>query len=301
MANMQDGRILVVGATGQLGGVITRKLLAAGVPVRALARRRDKLEPLRASGADITPVDLLDLAKVTEACRGISQIIATANNNMGKGATSPMRIDLAGYQNLIAASRNTGVRRLLYVSFRGVSPHLPVDIFRLKWYIEDAIRRSGVRHVILRPTAFMDVWIDQLIADGIRRKGVAMVFGDGTAVANYIAVDDVAEFAVKILGRDDVANEAVDLGGPSNISYEDLTTLVEQRLQARGKRRHIPVAAMKLLPPIIRPFNEVAARMMTLGLYAATLSRPFPEWKVAADRFGVAPRTVEQYVNAMPR
>jgi uncharacterized protein YbjT (DUF2867 family) len=301
MADVRENRVLVVGATGQLGGVIAAKLLAAGVPVRALARRRNKLEGLAPSGADIAAVDLLDLTRVTEACRGVSQIIATANNNMGKGAASPMRIDLAGYQNLIAAARNTGVRRLLYVSFRGVSPHLPVDIFRLKWYIEDAIRRSGVPYVILRPTAFMDVWIDQLIAGGIRKKGVAMLFGDGTAVANYIAVEDVAEFAVRILGRDDVMNEAVDLGGPSNISYNDLTTLIERRLHAPGKRRHIPVAAMKLLPPLIRPFNEVAARMITLGLYAATLSRPFPDWKVSADRFGVAPRSVEQYVSAMAR
>jgi nucleoside-diphosphate-sugar epimerase len=147
----------------------------------------------------------------------------------------------------------------------------------------------------------MDVWIDQLIAEGIRKKGVAMLFGDGTAVANYIAVEDVAEFAVKILGRDDVINEVVDFGGPSDISYNDLTTLIERRLQARGKRRHIPVVAMKVLPPLIRPFNEVAARMMSLGHFAATLSRPFPEWKASAERFGVAPRTVEQYVNALPR
>ena len=259
----------------------------------------DKLDGLAAAGAEIAPIDLLDLARLTEACRGISQIVATANNNMGKGATSPMRIDLAAYQNLCAAARITGVRRLHYTSFRGVSPHVPVDIFRLKWYIEDAIRRSGVPYVFLRPTAFMDVWIDQLLADGIRKKGVATLFGDGTAVANYIAVEDVAEFAVKIVGRNDVMNEAVDLGGPSNISYNDLATLVERRLQAPGKRRHIPVVAMKLLPPLIRPFNEVAARMVTLGLYAATLSRPFPEWKTSADRFGVAPRTVEQYVNGL--
>jgi uncharacterized protein YbjT (DUF2867 family) len=158
-----------------------------------------------------------------------------------------------------------------------------------------------VPYVILRPTAFMDVWIDQLIADGIRKKGVATLFGDGTAVANYIAVEDVAEFAVKILDRDDVINEVVDVGGPSDISYNDLTTLIERRLQARGKRRHIPVVAMKVLPPLIRPFHEVAARMMSLGHFAATLSRPFPEWKASAERFGVAPRTVEQYVNAMPR
>jgi hypothetical protein len=39
--------------------------------------------------------------------------------------------------------------------------------------------------------------------------------------------------------------------------------------------------------------------MMTLGLYAATEARPFPQWKEAADRFGVAPRTVETYIEQM--
>ena len=43
---MADSRVLVVGATGQLGSVIVGKLTAAGIPVRALARTRDKLQRL---------------------------------------------------------------------------------------------------------------------------------------------------------------------------------------------------------------------------------------------------------------
>jgi len=295
---MSESRVLVVGATGQLGGVIARKLVASGARVRALARNREKLAAL-APAAEIAAVDLGDLTKLTDACRGVEQIVATANNNMGKGPTSPSRVDLPAYQNLCAAARNTGVRRLIYVSYRGVAQDAVVDIFRIKWYIEDAIRRSGVPHVMLRPTAFMDVWIDQILAKGIRDKGVATIFGDGTTVNNYIAVDDVAEFAVKILSRPEVVNEPVDVGGPSNVSLNDIATLVERRLKSSGKRRHIPVAAMRLLPPVVRPFNEVAARLMTLGLYAATDAVPFPGWKTAADRFGVAPRTVETYVDQM--
>jgi len=220
---------------------------------------------------------------------------------MGKGENSPSRVDLGAYQNLCAAARNTGVRRLVYVSYKGVAQDAPVDIFRIKWYIEDAIRRSGVPHVMLRPTAFMDIWIDEIVAKSIREKGVAMIFGDGTRIANYIAVDDVAEFAVNVLGRADVVNEAVDAGGPSNVSQNDIATLVERRLSAPGKRRHIPVAAMRLLPPVIRPFNEVAARLMTLGLYSATCAQPFPDWTASADRFGVRPRTVDEYVDNLPR
>jgi NADH dehydrogenase len=294
------GPVLVAGATGLLGRVIVRKLRAAGVPVRALARHPEKVPELASSGADVVAVDLLDLPKVTEACRGVSQIVSTANNNMGKGALSPLRIDLTAHQNLCAAARNTGVRRLLYMSFHGATPVLGVDIFRLKWHIGDAVRRSQVPYVLLQPTAFMDIWIDELIAGGIRKNGVTMLFGDGTAVANYISVNDVAEFTVRILARDDAVNEAIDLGGPSDISFNDLATLVEKRLGASGKRRHIPVAAMKLLGPLIKPFNETAARMMSLGHFAATESKPFPQWKAAADRFGVVPETVEAYIARLP-
>jgi NADH dehydrogenase len=297
---MNGGRILVVGATGQLGSAITRRLLASGAKVRALARNRQALAQFE-PGAEIAAVDLRDVPKLTEACRGIEQIIATANNNMGQGPTSPSRVDLSGYQNLCAAARNTGVRRLIYVSYRGVAQDAPVDIFRVKWYIEDAIRRSGVPHVMLRPSAFMETWVDELLAKGIRNKGVATIFGDGNAVTNYIAVDDVAELAVQILARPDVVNEAIDVGGPSNLSQNDLATLVERRLQSSGKRRHIPAALLRLLPPVIRPFNEVTARLMALGFYAATTSAPFPQWKVAAERFGVAPRTIESYVDQLAR
>src|SRR4051812_1646110 len=128
---MNGSRILVAGATGQLGSVITRKLIAAGTKVRALARNAEKLAQF-APQAEIAAVDLRDLSKLTAACRGVEQIVATANNNLGKGPNSPSRIDLSGYQNLCAAAKNAGVRRLTYVSYKGVAQDAPVDIFRIK-------------------------------------------------------------------------------------------------------------------------------------------------------------------------
>ncbi len=290
--------VLIAGATGQLGRVIVNRLSGAGTPVRALARNAARLAELH-PGVETAAVDMLDVPRLTEACRGVDQIIATANNNMGTGANSPTRVDVAAYQNLCAAARNAGVRRLIYVSYRGVSQDAPVDIFRVKWYIEDAIRRSGVPHVMLRPTAFMDIWIDQLLAKDIREKGVATLFGDANRVSNYIAVDDVAEFAIKILERPEVVNEHIDAGGPSDVTQNHLATLVAERLKIKAKRRHVPVPLLRLLPPLVRPFNELTARLMTLGLYSAAYAEPFPEWKAAADRFGVQPRTVEEYISRL--
>ena len=104
---------------------------------------------------------------------------------------------------------------------------------------------------------------------------------------------------MKVLERE-IVNEVVDVGGPSNVTQNYLASLVERRLKSSGKRRHVPVAAMRLLPPIVSPFNEVAARLITLALYSCDGAVAFPGWKASADRFGVAPRTVETYVDQMP-
>jgi uncharacterized protein YbjT (DUF2867 family) len=292
---MAESRVLVAGANGQLGSAIVRRLAAAGVPVRALGRNAQKLETLRAPGVEIATVDMLNLAALTEACRGVAQVVSTANNNMGKGPTSPTKIDFTAHQNLCAAARNAGVRRLVYVSARGIDQDSPVDIFRIKWYIEDAIRRSGVPYVIVRPTAFMDIWVDHIVAGPVRKKGAATVFGPGTAPTNYIAVEDVAEFVARILEREEVVNEVVEIGGPSTMSMNEVATLVEKQLGRGGRRRHIPVLAMKLLPPVVRLFDEVAARMMTLG-YFGTTDRSFAGWQKAADRFGVRPKRIEEHI-----
>lgn len=297
---MAESRVLVAGGTGQLGSVIVKKLAAAGLPVRAVARNPQKLERLKGPGVETKAVDLMNLAALTDACRGVGQIVSTVNNAMGSGATSPTKIDLTAHQNLCAAARNAGVRRIIFVSARGIDQDSPVDLFRIKWYIEDAIRRSGVPYVIVRPTAFMDVWVDQIVAGPIRQKGTATIFGPGTARMNYIAVEDVAEFVVRIVAREEIVNEVIEIGGPSTSSMNEVATLVEKQLGRGGRRRHIPVIAMKVLPPVVRLFNEVGARMITFGHFS-TIDHPFTAWKTAADRFGVSPRTVEEHVARLSR
>jgi len=298
---MSDSRVLVVGATGLLGSAIARKLCDNGVPVRALGRSQERLNALRLPGAELVAVDMLDQQKLTEACRGVTQIVATATNNMGKGDRSPLKVDLTAYQNLCAAARNTGVKRLVYVSFRGVTPDEPVDIFRLKWHIQDVVRRSQVPYVIVSPSALTDIWVNEVIGGGLRKNGVAVIFGDGNRPQNYVAVDDVAEYAVKILARPEIVNEVIEIGGPSDLTLNEVAGLIERRLGTSGKRKHIPMFAMRFLPPIVRPFNEVAARLMTMGYYVATRSTPFPQWKKAADRLGVTPGTVEEFVQRMSK
>ncbi len=297
--NHNDARILVAGATGSVGGLVVRKLLAAGIPVRALGRNRARLAALAAAGAEIVTTDLLDRAAVTRACEGIGQIYSTANNVMGRGASSPNRIDVKAYATLCNAARTTGVHRIVHLSARGMDASSPVDFFRIKLAIEEVIRPCGVPYVFIRPGAFMETWVG-MVADGIRKDRTAMIFGDGLKVSNLIAIEDVAEFSLRVLQRTDIANEVIDIGGPDNVSQDALVTLLERHFGVPVRRRRIPVPVLWTAGLILRPFNEVVSRMMRMGYFSATRDTPFVDWEISAKRFSVSPMRVETFVREMP-
>lgn len=297
MTNSQQP-ILIAGATGALGGLVVRKLLTAGVPVRAIGRNREKLSALAAVGAEIVIADLLDRAAVARACEGVAQVYSTVNNVMGRGTSSPNRVDIPAHASLCAAAREAGVRRFVFLSGRDMTADSPVDFFRVKHAIENVVRASGVPFVLIHASAFMETWVGMLI-DGIRKNGTAALFGDGRTVGNYIAIDDVAEFSLRILTRPDVVNEGIEIGGPSNVSGEQLVALIEAQLGVRAKRRHVPKAVLWAGGSLVRPFNEVAARFMRMGYYTATTDARFTDWTTASTRFGVAPMSIESFVAAL--
>ena len=289
-------RTLVVGATGLLGGAIARKLLATGVTVRALGRNRTKLAALAELGAETVSCDLLDAPGIAQACKGVDQICTTANNVMGRGASSPNRVDIPAHVNLCAGATHAGVRRFLYVSaYESGGADSPVDYFRVKDRIETIVKGCGVPWVMLRPTAFMDIWVP-MIAGDIQKKGVAMIFGNGTRLANFIAVEDVAEITVRILTNESIQNESIDIGGPANISLEQLVVTVERELGVSARRRHMPAGVLRFMSVALRPFHEVASRMMSLGYFMASRDNSFADWRATMDRFGVTPMTLEAFV-----
>ena len=72
--------ILIVGATGNLGGAITRTLLAQGLPVRILARSQSNYQPLVDEGAQVVLGDLKERGSLDAACQGVDTVITTANS-----------------------------------------------------------------------------------------------------------------------------------------------------------------------------------------------------------------------------
>lgn len=257
--------ILVVGATGFLGGEICRRLRVAGEPVTALVRETSDpaaVERLRALGAAIAIGDLRDPASLQSACQGASAVITTVTTTRSRQPGDSIETtDQAGQLALVDAAREAGVQRFVYVSYSGnIGKDDPLTI--AKRSVEAHIRASGMTYTILRPSVFMEVWLSPHLGfDYVNRK--ATIYGDGSNRISWISLADVAEFAVRTLADPAAENAVIELGGPEALSPLEAVHTFETVAGAPFEVEHVPAEALRA--------QELAATDSLERTYAALM------------------------------
>jgi NADH dehydrogenase len=133
---------------------------------------------------------------------------------------------VANTRTLFEAAKRAGVRRVVHVSITNPSHDSPLEYFRGKAELEQALRASGLSHAILRPTVLFgkeDILINN-IAWALRRFPVFGVFGSGEYRLQPIYVDDLAALAVRYgAERGDVTVDAI---GPETFTYRELVRTI---------------------------------------------------------------------------
>ncbi len=244
--------ILVVGATGMLGvgGEICRRLAANGEHVRALVRTTsnpDKVRGLERLGIETVVGDLRDRASLERACARADAVISTASAvpfSYLPGENDIKSVDLHGTTNLIEAARLAGVGHFVYVSF---SANLDQDcpLTNAKRTVERTLRASGMRYTILRASAIMEAWLGPTAVGFDYPNGKATVYGVGDRPISYIAVDDVAEFAVRSLTAPAAWSVTLELGGPEPVAPLDVVRIFERVAGHPFEVTHVPDEVLK--------------------------------------------------------
>jgi uncharacterized protein YbjT (DUF2867 family) len=252
--------ILIVGATGYLGGMITRGLLAQGRLVRMLVRPGSDYRPLVEPGAAPALGDLRQRDTLDVACRNVDTVITTAIARMHEeGAAQAINLD--GYLNLIDAAKAAGVKHLIFTSALGCDPDSPAPFVAAKGKVEQHLRASGISYTILAPDIFMDVWIMAVIGRPALQGAPVWLVGEGRDRHSFVAAADVAAFAVNALGNPAAMNQTIPIGGPAALSWLDAVGAFEKTLGRPIQVNHVqPGQPLPGLPPFMAELMAGFAR-----------------------------------------
>ena len=285
--------ILIVGASGRLGSKVAEQLLAQGKTVRAMTRTPLNLAHLKQQGAEVVSGDLRNAASLLSACQGVEQVVAAAHALVGKGDNNPQTVDDAGNRELIDAAKAAGVKHFIFVSVRGASPDSPLEFFRIKYRTEEYLRASGLSFTILRPSAFMDLWAE-LIGQPLVERGKTTIFGRGTNPINFVAVEDVARFVGIALEDARARNLVIEVGGPENLTMNQLAEICERASGRQAKTRHIPLPMMRVMAILMQPINPALSRQIRAGIYMDTADLRY-DMSETASEFGIQLTPMEEF------
>jgi nucleoside-diphosphate-sugar epimerase len=225
-------RIFLAGASGTLGRRLVPQLVARGHHV--IGTTRSHVDELRALGAEPVVVDPLDAAALRDAVVAaepdvvVHQLTALAGlgmaRNFDKAFAVTNRLRTEGTDNLIAAARAAGARRLVWQSYAGwpyareggpvkteddpLDPDPPADAretLAAMRHLEAAVLDSGLEGVVLRYGGFYGPG-SSLEPGGAHleliRKRRFPVGGDGRGVWSFVHLDDAAAATVAAIEGD---------------------------------------------------------------------------------------------------
>jgi NAD(P)H dehydrogenase (quinone) len=195
---VDNGRILVTGAAGQLGAVgrtVTGLLLDRGLPVRAMVRRQDdRAAALRAAGAEVVVGDLLepaDVYRVVSGCRRVYFGMSVSAGYLEATVTMATVARKVGVNALVNMSQMT-------VSQMSIQNTTPSPQQRQHWLSEQALAWSGLPVVTIRPTVFLEGFFLPLTGPSVRDRGlIELPFGRGKT--NPVSTADVARVVAAVL------------------------------------------------------------------------------------------------------
>lgn len=197
--------IAVTGATGHLGRLTVEALLRRGVPAEqiiATGRRIETLDDVSDQGVSVRRADYSDEASLRQALAGADRLLLVSGTEAGRR--------IKHHTNVISAAKAAGVQLIAYTSI----VHAPTSTLRIGQEhraTEAALADSGVPHVLLRSSWYIDNYTAQL--SDYLQHGIVGAADDGRISGGTRA--DYAEAAAAVLAGDDHAGAVYELGGPA--------------------------------------------------------------------------------------
>lgn len=201
-----NNRILVIGATGQLGEPVANQLKNRGFGVRLMVRSVHKATGRFSDGFEVVKGDVTNLKDLENAAAGCFGVHINLSGE----------VEQIGVEKVARVAAKLALKRITYISGTSVAEENTwVPTIKRKFYAERAIRESGVPYTIFCPAWFMEV-----LPKYVRGKR-AFVFGKQPNPYHFIAAEDYARMVAASYDNNDAVNRRLILHGPEGFLFHD--------------------------------------------------------------------------------
>lgn len=274
-AKPNEGTILVVGATGYVGGRLVPLLASKGYRVRAMGRSLDKLNCrpwARHPKVETVQGDVKDIISFARAVQGCKVAIYLVHSMIAekKGYADA---DREGALNMAAAASAHGLERIIYLGGLGSRNHHRLsDHLRSRHEVEKILAAGQVPVTNLRAAMILGSGSAsfEMLRYLVERLPVMTPPRWVNTPCQPIAIEDVLNYIVGCLENDDTAGHTYDIGGPDVVTYQDLIRIYAKEA---GLPRRLVITVPVLTPylsakwiHLVTPVPASIAQPLTEGL-----------------------------------
>jgi len=234
--------IVVTTPTGQIGRPVLAQLVAAGEPVRAIARDRTRIAPELLAKVDVVEGSHEDPATIGKALDGAEAVFWCVPPDFGAANVRDYYLDFT--RPFAAALAGSSVRRVVFVSSGGRGWPRDAGVIAVAHAVEELLEATGVPLRALRCGSFMENMLNQVAP--LRHQGMFFYPIDGDFAAPVCATRDIATRAANLLrDRSWTGQTGTAVHGPADLSMNGMARVMSQVLGRPIRYQEVPGPAYK--------------------------------------------------------
>lgn len=259
-------KLLLFGATGNLGKEIAKAGVKQGYDVTAVVRNRTKAEKLTDITKRVIVADITNPSALTNICDGFDIVISALGKSVSPNDNSKSSfhdIDLIANSNILDEAKKSGVKKFVYVSAFHSEKYLHLAYFRVHHEFAERLKVSGINYSIIKPPAIFSSFLDMV---DMAKKGYLFTIGKGDKQTNPVYEGDLANECIGAIKEENVTKE---IGGETIYTRRQLNDIIQKEVCPTKSTKNIPLWLFKVTLPILR----VLARNMydKFAFFAAVL------------------------------
>jgi uncharacterized protein YbjT (DUF2867 family) len=246
-------KVILFGATGNLGKEIAKELVNQGYELTVVVRNEQKAKALTHITSKYIVADVCNKSTLENIFDKQDIVVSALGKSVSpndKSKPTFKQVDYDANKNILDEAIKASITKFVYISAFHSEKYLHLEYFKVHHDFSELLIKSGIDYSIIKPPAIFSAFIDMI---EMAKKGQLVNIGQGDKKTNPIYEGDLAKITVNSIN---LKNSITETGGKTIYTRRQLNEIVQNEINTHKKLRTIPIALFKISLPIIKLFNK---------------------------------------------